>query len=155
MPLANRLPQTTTGCILITTRDKRVRERLANREKSIVILPMTDSEEEKLLSSKQTLECGDLDKGIVNELLEALRHLPLAISQAAAYISENSITIDDFLEAFHAEDSEVQDLLSGDLPDLRRDFEDPNSVIRTWKVTFDQIRKQKPQAAEMLSLMTV
>jgi hypothetical protein len=53
----------------------------------------------------------------------------------------------------------MQDLLSVDLPDHRRDHEMrsdmQNSVIRTWKVSFDQIRSQKPRAAEILSLMTV
>ena len=45
-----------------------------------------------------------------------------------------------------------------DLPDRRRDGpgrDFANSVIRTWKVSFDQIRKQDPRAAELLSLMAV
>ena len=31
----------------------------------------------------------------------------------------------------------------------------PNSVIRTWKLSFNQITKQKPRAADLLSLMAV
>ena len=42
-----------------------------------------------------------------------------------------------------------------DLLDHRRHSESQNSVIRTWKVSFDQIRKQKPRAAEILFLMAV
>jgi hypothetical protein len=81
--------------------------------------------------------------------------LPLAITQAAAYISENDIPLEEYLEAFRADDSDVQDLLSEDLRDHRRGFESQSSVIRTWKVSFDQIRKQKQRAAEILSLMAV
>jgi hypothetical protein len=81
--------------------------------------------------------------------------LPLAITQTAAYINEYSSTVEEYLEAFFADDSDMQDLLSEDLPDLRRDFDSPNSVIRTWKVSFGQIRKQKPRATEILSLMAV
>jgi hypothetical protein len=153
-PLVKYLPHSSNGSTLITTRDKRVGERLTNREKAIMVLPMAELEAERLLWSKVTQE-GSLDKTKSSELLEVLGYLPLAITQAAAYISENNIKIEEYLESFRAEDSEIQDLLSEDLPDLRRDFESQNSVTRTWKVSFDQIRKQKPRAAEMLSLMAV
>ena len=153
-PLVKYLPHSSNGSTLITTRDKRVGERLTNREKAVMVLPMAELEAERLLWSKVTQE-GSLDKTKSSELLEVLGYLPLAITQAAAYISENNIKIEEYLESFRAEDSEIQDLLSEDLPDLRRDFESQNSVTRTWKVSFDQIRKQKPRAAEMLSLMAV
>jgi tetratricopeptide (TPR) repeat protein len=153
-PLVNYFPCSSNGLTLITTRDKRVGERLANREKAITVLPMTKLEAERLLWSRVAEE-GSLDKTKSSELLEVLGYLPLAITQAAAYISENNITVEEYVEAICAEDSEIQDLLTEDLPDLRRDFESQSSVIRTWKVSFDQIRKQKPRAAEILSLMAV
>jgi hypothetical protein len=140
--------------MLITTRDKRMGERLAEREKTIMVLPMARTESEALLWSKVAEE-GSWNKTKTGELLEVLGYLPLAITQAAAYISENDISIEEYLDAFRANDSEIQDLLSEDLPDHRRDFESQSSVIRTWKVSFDQIRKQKPRAAEILSLMAV
>jgi hypothetical protein len=72
-----------------------------------------------------------------SELLEVLGYLPLAITQAIAYISENNIIVEEYLEVFYIEDSEIQDLLSEDLLDLKRDFESQSLVIRTWKVSFD------------------
>jgi tetratricopeptide (TPR) repeat protein len=153
-PLINYLPRSSNGSTIITTRDKRVGERLANREKAIMVLPMAGPEATRLLWSRVTQENG-LDKAKSSKLLEVLGHLPLAITQAAAYISENSITIEEYLETICAEDSGIQDLLNEGLPDHRRDFESQNSVIRTWKVSFDQIRKQNPRAAEILSLMSV
>jgi Tfp pilus assembly protein PilF len=153
-PLVNYLPRSPNGSTLITTRDKRVGERLTNRERAVIVLPMAEPEAERLLLSKVAQE-GNLDKAKSGELLKVLGNLPLAITQAAAYIDENNITIEEYLEALCSEDSEIQDLLSEDLTDLRRDFQSQNSVIRTWKVSFDQIRKQKPRAAEILSLMAV
>jgi tetratricopeptide (TPR) repeat protein len=157
-PIVNYIPRSSNGSIIITTRDKRVGERLANREKPIEILPMDRLEAESLLWSKVPPDYI-LDRVRSSELLELLGYLPLAITQAAAYISENSISVEDYVKAFQAADSEMQDLLSVDLPDHRRDFEMrpdmQNSVIRTWKVSFDQIRNQKPRAAEILSLMAV
>ncbi|KAH0547852.1 hypothetical protein FGG08_000110 [Glutinoglossum americanum] len=149
-----QLVSSSNGSILITTRDKRVGERLANREKVIIVSPTGMQEAMELLWSKVSQE-DSLDKTKSRELLNVLGYLPLAITQAAAYISENSITVGEYLEIFSAEDSEIQDLLSEDLPDIRRDFESRNSVIRTWKVSFDQIRQQMPRAAEILSLMAV
>jgi tetratricopeptide (TPR) repeat protein len=115
-------------------------------------------EAESLLWSKLPSDYT-LDKTGSSKLLELLGYLPLAITQAAAYITENSISVEDYLKAFQAADSEMRNLLSVDLPDHRRDFEMrsemQNSVIRTWKVSFDQIRNQNPRAAEILSLMAV
>ena len=157
-PIINYIPRSSNGSTIITTRDKRVGERLTNREKPIEILPMDRPEAESLLWSKVPPDYI-LDRVRSSELLELLGYLPLAITQAAAYISENSISVEDYVKAFQAADSEMQDLLSVDLPDHRRDFEMrsdmQNSVIRTWKVSFDQIRNQKPRAAEILSLMAV
>ncbi|KAH0562547.1 hypothetical protein GP486_002768 [Trichoglossum hirsutum] len=161
-PLVDYLPRSPNGSTLITTRDRRVGERLADREEAIMVFPMAGPEAEALLWSKVAGK-GSLDKTQSSKLLEALGYLPLAITQAAAYIRENNITIEEYLEAFCGDDSEMQDLLSEDLPDHRRDRDrdrDPdgktqNSVIRTWKVSFDQIRNQKPRAAEILSLMAV
>ena len=152
VPLFTYLPRCPNGSILVTTRDKRVGERLADGEKATMVLPMAEREAERLLWSKAAQE-GSLDK--TNELLEVLGYLPLAITQAAAYISENGITVEKYLKMLYAEDSEIQDLLSEDLPDLRRDSRGQNSVIRTWKMSFDQIRKQTPRAAEIFSLMAV
>ncbi|KAI9769307.1 MAG: hypothetical protein M1839_003758 [Geoglossum umbratile] len=116
--------------------DKPVKERLAKREKAIVVLPMAVLQAEGLLWPKVCQE-GSLDKAKASGLLKVLGYLPLAITQAAAYISENNTTIEGYLEAFYAEDSEMQGLLSEDLPDLKREVESQNSVVRTWKVSFD------------------
>jgi hypothetical protein len=48
-PLVNYLPHSTNDSVLITTRDKRVGERLTSREKAIMILPMIEQEAERLL----------------------------------------------------------------------------------------------------------
>jgi hypothetical protein len=45
--------------------------------------------------------------------------------------------------------------LSQDLGDSRRDFEIQNSIIKTWKLSLDQISRQKLRATELFSLMSV
>lgn len=87
--------------------------------------------------------------------MNELACLPPAITLAAAYIDETKETISEYLEFLRMDDSDLQDLLSQDLGDLRWDRETDNSVMRTWKLSFDQNLKEKPRAAEILSLMAV
>ena len=141
--------------MLITTRDDRLARRLTSTHAAIVVRPMSPEEAQRLLEMWRTdpSDSSKIDQS--GHLLEALGYIPLAITQAAAFISENRITLEQYLEMFHTSDSDIQDLLDEDLGDSRRDPQSQNSIIKTWKMSFDQISKQKPRAAEMLSLMAV
>ena len=141
--------------MLITTRDERVAQRLAGIHASIVVQPMSPQEAQGLLEKWQTKPPGSLGSDHSKRLLEALEYIPLAITQAAAFIRENHTTLTRYLEVFRTNDSDLQDLLNEDLGDLRRDAQSHNSVIKTWKISFDMISKQKPRAAEILSLVAV
>jgi hypothetical protein len=95
------------------------------------------------------------DRAESAELLEALDFLPLPITQAAAYIREADITLARYLSLLRSDDRGMNDLLEQGFYDSGRDSESQNSIFSTWKISFDQIRKQKPRAAEILSLMAV
>jgi tetratricopeptide (TPR) repeat protein len=151
--LAHYLPRVSTGNILVTTRDSKLGERLCNREKPISVYTMQMYEAEALLRSKIADELSSEDGS--KELLDELAFLPLAITQAAAFISENQISVRGYLEILRMGDRDMQELLSEDLEDPRRDLETDNSVIRTWKISFDRILMEDPRAADMLSLMAV
>ncbi|MCJ1262558.1 hypothetical protein MMC22_002428 [Lobaria immixta] len=154
MPLVCYLPHSQKGSIIITTRDKRVGQRLTAREKPIMVSSFDGPMAKTLLRSKldQSIEWIEED---ANKLVKALDSLPLAITQAAAFISENNITVKEYTDILQASDSGLANLLNQDLIDLRRDFDASSSIIRTWQVSFDQIRVQKTEAAELLSPMAV
>ena len=148
------LPRRTIGHVLITTRDRRVGERLAVRAHTITVPTMTQEEGRLLLGNySNTTFYDNLDK--VDQLMQALDYLPLAITQAAAYMSENCISLHDYISLLGSGDEEMQDLLEENLSDGRREDPDSNSVIKTWKLSFDQIGKQDPRAADILSLMAM
>ena len=151
--LARYLPTHGLGRILITTRDKRVGERLSSRERSIEVGFMSQSESVELLRSKIVEDDWDESDGM--RLVKELAHLPLAITQAAAFISENCITVSEYLDTLSSGKDDLEELLSEHLEDTRRDLDTENSVIRTWKLSFDQISRTMPRAAEMLSLLAV
>jgi tetratricopeptide (TPR) repeat protein len=152
-PLVRYIPQSSTGYILFTTRDKRAGERLSGREKPIEIFPMNATDSLNLLRGRIPEEEWSDPNAI--KLVEELAYLPLAITQAAAFISENCLTVSEYLELLATGEEDLKDLLSEDLEDLRRDLDTENSVIRTWKLSFDQISREKARAAQILSLMAV
>ena len=153
-PLSDYLPQDSQGLMLITTRDERMSKRLAGKNGYITVGRMSTPEAHELLHSHLE-QSNSSNDDYLKSLIAALDYIPLAITQAAAFISHNSIGIADYLDLFSTNDSELQTLLDEDVGDPRRDSQSQNSVIRTWKLSFDLINKQKPRAAEMLSLIAV
>ncbi|KAL8985980.1 MAG: hypothetical protein Q9205_000490 [Flavoplaca limonia] len=149
---AQFLPLCSHGRILITTRDRRVGERLSQRLGNIEIARLSAGHSKDLLRSKISEEYWSEDDAL--KLVEYLSSLPLAIAQAAAFISENSVTISEYLETLVNDERDLKELLSEHLEDSRRDWSSENSVIRTWKLSFEQISKENPRAAEMLSLLS-
>jgi len=117
-----------------------------------MITPLASRDAEQLLRSKipRLENVNDED---IQILVEILGNIPLAITQAAAFIQENSMTVKTYIQELKASDSDLQDYLDENLPDPRRYPGSENSVTRTWKLSFDQIAKHLPRAANLLSLM--
>jgi len=154
LTLLQFFPPNTNGAIIVTTRDRRVGERLTVRGTTTTVLPMTTSEAKELLRSYVSLtmsyELNELER-----LVEALDCLPLAITQAAAYMIEQFMSVGDYMSILEDSDEEMQKLLNESLSDRRRVNHESNSVIKTWKLSFEQIIKQNPRAADILSLMSM
>ena len=153
-PLVNWLPRSSVGSMLITTRDRRLGERLVPGQRPIAVEPFEMKDAKRLLSKRVQLE-DDVDEALSHQLLQTLDFLPLAITQATAFLAENGISIAEYLEILQRDDSEMKEFLATDIFDPGRDSDLSNSILQTWKVSFDQIRLQKPLAADILSLMAV
>ena len=139
--------------VLITTRDNRVAGRLARKGKPIVLQPMSEQEATSLFLSKLGDDSSNINEAEVHALLDELDHLPLAVSQAAAFIQENCISVAEYTIALQGSDAE--EFLHEELDDSRRDEDSINSVYRTLKLSYDQIKEQKPRAAELLCLLAM
>ena len=85
------------------------------------------------------------------KLLQKLTFLPLAIVQAAAYINENGTTLADYLLLLEDQEQIVIELLSEEFEDEGRYRDTKNPVATTWLVSFEQIRRRDPLAADFLS----
>lgn len=154
--LAKYLPDNPLGKILITTRDRRIGDALVNKaaHSVITVTPLGPLDAKQLFRNKFP-DSDSWDETQTLELLETLNFLPLAISQAAAYIGEQDIKLTYYLELLCAGDADTKDLLEEQYYDPGRDQELQNSILRTWSLSFEQIKGQKRRAADILSLMAV
>ncbi|WZH46765.1 P-loop containing nucleoside triphosphate hydrolase protein [Fusarium acuminatum] len=153
-PLAACLPKYRNGKILVTSRSLDVAEKLTGTHKNIFQVSIMDVDQGlQLLCNKLVGEC---DEGVVIELLRDLDFIPLAITQAAAYINRRSPleSVETYLTTFRESDLNKRSPLNRDAGDLRRNETVSNSVITTWQVTFEHVRREKPSAAKLLSFMS-
>ncbi|CAL5869659.1 uncharacterized protein PFLUO_LOCUS3889 [Penicillium psychrofluorescens] len=90
------------------------------------------------------------------QLTTALEFMPLAISQAAAYIKERAprLSVPQYLKEFQKSNRKKISLLDHEGGRLRRDWEAKNSILITWQMSFDHIRQTRPSAANLISLMS-
>lgn len=151
-PLIRYIPQTANGLVLFTSRNRNAAFRLTNNVETIIDIPLMDEESSKLVLKRKLPQDQSTESDIL-ELVKMLDNLPLAIAQAAAFIGTRRprMTVARYLASLR----ENERILLEDMGDLRRDPDMPNSVIKTWQVSFDQIKKDHPKAAELFSLMSV
>ena len=154
-PLRDYLPQSQNGSILITTRSRESALKLSEWNDLIPVDPMAASNAVELLEKKLESTEQRNDKDHV-ELAAALEFMPLAIVQAAAYISqgESRCSVQQYLAEFRKSDRRKTNLLDLEGGQLRRDGEAKNSIIITWQISFDHIRRTRLSAADLLSLMS-
>ena len=156
-PLIDYLPSVLDSqkSLLITTRSRLFGQDLTHGELCVEVQPFSLQEAEILLRSKMKGVVGSFEVCSTERLLDILGCIPLAITQAAAFISRNRWTVQGYLAALEKDKQNLMDHLSQDLQDPRRPQGFPNSVFRTWMISFDQILAQEPQTAKLLSVIAM
>lgn len=126
---------------------------LVEQRDIIMIEPMDEAHALALFEKKLGMQGGSQD---INELARALEYIPLAIVQAAAYISDpdRGYSVRQYLADFQESDMKKVSLLGHEGGKFRRDWEAQNSVLITWQISFDCIRQTRPSATRLLSLMS-
>ncbi|OQE11585.1 hypothetical protein PENVUL_c002G01829 [Penicillium vulpinum] len=152
--LVDFLPQVPHGSILFTSRNLLAAQNLTENN-VIEVEPMGKTESISLLRSKTHTSQSSEDEEM---LVHALEYVPLAITQAGSYIAARStrMTVAKYLELFHESEKNQKYLLNHkDAQDLRRDPSIPDAVITTWELSFEQIRRDRSSAADLLALMSM
>ncbi len=150
--LIDYMPCSSLGTILITTRSRKMAVRLAGSE--VFEVPELDKQASLDMLRKALIAPALLDAdGVALELLKQLTFLPLAITQAVAFINENNISIAEYLSLLSDTDETFVELLSEDFEDGGRYPGARNPIVTTWFVSFEHIRRCNPLAADYLSFM--
>ncbi|KAF5003103.1 hypothetical protein FDECE_10338 [Fusarium decemcellulare] len=146
------LPDSKNGRILITTRSQEV---AVNAVGSAVVRLSGMSQDESTSLLKKSLICRDELKNmsLVAELLHALANLPLAISQAAAYMNINQVSMEDYLRLFRNTDKDMIELLSRQFRDRTHYHTSQGAVAATWTISFNQVHDNHPLAARLLAFI--
>ncbi|KAJ6035966.1 Tetratricopeptide-like helical [Penicillium herquei] len=159
-PLLSYIPKS-QGAVLVTGRNEKTVVKIVGRRNLIQIKHLPESEAIDLLHKKLILpgderKVSNLDTS--RRLVKELGFLPLAICQAAAFISYFSprCSVSQYLEKFLNSDHSAIMLLEHEVPgedSLNRDWEAESSIVTTWQLSFDYIARAQPPAADLLSLM--
>jgi tetratricopeptide (TPR) repeat protein len=149
------LPKSPRGCVICTTRNRKVAVKVA-AALNIFEVPEMDDKTAMQLLAKSLIDDRRLSDNHQDalKLLEQLTFLPLAIVQAAAYINENGCALSVYLSLLKAQEQDVVELLSEDFEDDRRYEDIKNPVATTWLISFHHIQSTNPLAAEYLSFMS-
>ncbi|CAI7629154.1 unnamed protein product [Penicillium viridicatum] len=154
-PLLEYIPRSQNGSVIITSRSREVALKMVDHEGLVEVNPMERSEALELFRRKlgESQESGSQES---EQLVDALEFMPLAIVQAASYIrnQECRYSVSQYLTDFQESDRKATNLLKIKPSYVNRDWGAENSILKTWRISFNHIRQTKPSAADLLSLMS-
>jgi hypothetical protein len=133
-------------------------ERLQVFDEDILgVEPMEVDVAKSLLLKKLKKSGREASHDNIVRLVKYLDCMPLAITQAAAYIEHSAprMTVSRYTEKLEKNDSERAALLQKDVRDPRRDRQAFSSIIMTWHVTFTHLRQTRDSAARLMALMSL
>jgi tetratricopeptide (TPR) repeat protein len=123
------------GDVLITSRNPR----WESRSETVPMDVFTRTESIEFLAKRMPKRLSDAD---ADRLAENLGDLPLALEQAAALQVETGMQVDEYLRLL---DENITQIMSeGKAPDY------PLSMTAAWKLSVSTLRRQQPQALELL-----
>jgi hypothetical protein len=139
--------------VLVTSRTKEVAKELVYWKDIVTVEPM--NEEQALALLRKKLDTWYTEQH-APRLVRELDFMPLALAQAAAYISQSDsrCSIQQYLVKLEQCDKLDASVLDLNERDLRRDREANNSIMLTWQISFNHIREVRRSAADLLSLMS-
>ncbi|KAL8396664.1 hypothetical protein RB594_003650 [Gaeumannomyces avenae] len=146
------LPWGPTGTVLWTTRDEGITGSLVVAQRTINVARMEINEAVKLLETMRNKAVDDVERDDASALLAELDWLPLAISQAAAYMRRTRTPIEKYLSKLKGGKGRWR-ILRASEPDVHRRCEVPNSILETWSISIEHIREENEMAYNILHIL--
>ena len=149
--LYDYLPRSRHGLTLVTTRSRDVAVDVAR--KNIIELQQMTPSEAKHFVSNALIGSNTLQDTIITDFLERMTYLPLAIVQGVAFMNKKGTSLAAYVEIVKRTDYDLIRALSEDFEDANRDSGAVNPVVTTWYISFEQLKRDEPLAAEFLSFV--
>ena len=151
--LIDILPKNNGSSIILTSRSRKTAVRFASD--NVIHVSALDEDTALELLRHSLIDRSILqNKKLALDLLALLTYLPLAITQAAAYINQNNMAVTEYISLLNSQEEEIIDVLSEEFEDEGRYRDLKNPIALTWLVSFEQISSREPLAAEYLSFMS-
>jgi hypothetical protein len=131
------LPRSSTGHILITSRDQNWR----GMAHPLAVTPLVHEDAIKFMLERT----GQSNRDAANDLADELGDLPLALEQAGAYIDAGSKTIADYLRLFR---SKQKEMIARGEPSIGYEA----TIATTWEISFQALREKSLAAVDLLNL---
>ncbi|RAQ57319.1 kinesin light chain [Aspergillus flavus] len=147
------LPESDGGLTIFTTRHGAVAQYLAGSD-VVEIEKMTRQETTDLLQKSLVRKNPSDNFETMVNLLAELEYLPLAITQAAAYINTNKSSISEYLRLLKKTEQDAVALISTDFGDKTRYRNSMNAVAKTWTITFNKILECDTLATDLLAFIS-
>jgi tetratricopeptide (TPR) repeat protein len=144
------VPKGSNGTVIWTSRDGSILGRLISVNEGVEVGKMTFQESLRLFQTLSGRPVADTASESEKELLNHLGMLPLAISQAAAYIRKTTLSTQQYVRAFTESEERQSNLLSAEFDEIHRS-DVPNSVMHTWLISMKQIAEESECGERILN----
>ncbi|KAH7160587.1 hypothetical protein B0J13DRAFT_644416 [Dactylonectria estremocensis] len=132
-------PRAPTGTILWTSRDEHIVGTLVRSRRGVRVGRMAPDEATELLNMARNVEKSE-------------DVLPLAISQAGGYMRRTSTSVNEYLSML-VKGKQRWEILQETEVDRHRKPNVPKSVVETWAISIDRIRRESEMAYQILHVM--
>lgn len=145
------IPQASVGTVLWTSRDAHIAGTLVGSKRGIEVARMKSNEAEELLTIARDFETNE--EGLETAaLLQELQWLPLAITQAGAYMRRTSTSAKEY-STLLAQSQRRWEILKVNEFDRHRRHNVPNNVLDTWSISIDRLRQESEIAYNILHVL--
>ncbi|KAK2035728.1 TPR domain-containing protein [Colletotrichum somersetense] len=146
------VPKGTSGSILWTSRDKKIAGSLVGPSRAIGIASMLPAEAQALFSTTRGSALSDEELDDVSALLSELHHIPLPVSQAAAYMRRTATPVREYLSRLK-DGKKRWNLLKKTAFDRHRREGISNSILETWNITIEHLKQEDEAAVRILNIL--
>ena len=141
------------GRVLITTRDPRFQGMVAAAKDGLEVKPMDTSEARDLfMKSIPPHLANQHSPAIVDELLDLLGNLPLALAQAAANIADQQRPVQDYVAAYRDKRNRISLMEKPTMDMETQDYRTSRqSILVTYEISFEDIERNHQSSARCLN----